>query len=249
MKRLWPLIALGVGAFVIFALVTLPASIVLSRLGSTGVAASGVSGSIWNGKAQVLQVSGAQIGSVEWDLHVLPLFTLHLNADVKVTRVDGFATTTLSVGPGGKVTLKGLTASLPVSALNNPQLMGWAGQLNAKFARLTLDKGWPIEIDGTLDAVDVTGPPRRPANVGGYRIIFDPSASTPEMIQGAIADAGDGPLLINGTVKLKAADRSYEIDALVGTKPNTPQNLSRALEFLGPPDPQGRRQFSMAGGL
>lgn len=249
MKRLWPLIALGVGAFVIFALVTLPASVVLSRLGSAGVSATGVSGSIWNGKAQVLQVSGAQIGSVEWDLHVLPLFTLHLNADVKVTRVDGFAATGLSVGPGGKVTLKGLTASLPISALNNPQLNGWGGQLNAKFARLSLEKGWPTEVDGTLDAVDVTGPPRRPANVGGYRIVFDPAASTAEMLQGAISDAGNGPLQINGTMRLKAADRSYEIDALVGTRANTPQNLARALEFLGPPDAQGRRQFSMAGGL
>jgi general secretion pathway protein N len=248
MKRLWPLIALGVGAFVIFALVTLPASIVLSRLSSTDVSTSGVSGSIWNGKAQVLQVRGMNVGSVAWNLHVLPLFTLHLNADVKVTRVDGFAQTALSVGPGGKVTLKGLTASLPLIAVNNPQLAGWTGQLNAKFARLTLEKGWPTEVDGSLDAVDVTGPPRKPANVGSYRVVFDPAASTAEMLQGAISDGGNGPLQINGTVRLKA-DRSYEIDALVAAKPNTPQNLARALEFLGPPDPQGRRQFSMAGAL
>jgi general secretion pathway protein N len=248
MKRLWPLIALGVGAFVIFALVTFPASVVLSRLGSAGVTASGVSGSIWNGKAQVLQIQGSTIGSVAWNLHVLPLFTLHLNADVKVSRTDGFAATELSVGPGGKVTLKQLTASLPLSAINNPQLNGWAGQLNAKFARLTLDKGWPTEVDGSLDAIDVTGPARKPANVGSYRIVFDPAASTAEMLQGAISDAGNGPLLINGTVRLKA-DRSYEVDALVGTKANTPPNLARALEYLGPPDPQGRRQFSMAGAL
>src|SRR5688572_23773888 len=139
MKRLWPLIALGVGAFVILALVTFPASIVLSRLGSAGVTASGVSGSIWNGKAQVLLIRGTNVGSVEWDLHVLPLFTLHLNADVKVTRADGFASTELSVGPGGKVTLEGLTAALPLSAINLPQITGWVGQLHARFARVTLE--------------------------------------------------------------------------------------------------------------
>src|SRR5688572_6224518 len=216
MKRLWPLIALGVGAFVILALVTFPASIVLSRLGSAGIAASGVSGSIWNGKAQVLQISGTNVGSVEWDLHVLPLFTLHLNADVKVSRVDGFAATELSVGPGGKVTLEGLTASLPLGALNHPQLTGWAGQLDARFTRLTLENGWPSAVDGPLDAVDVTGPPRRPANVGSYRVVFDPAASTAELLQGAISDGGNGPLQINGTVRLKAG-RSYEVDALVAT--------------------------------
>jgi general secretion pathway protein N len=246
MKRLWPLIALGVGAFVILALVTLPASVVLSRLGSAGITASGVSGSIWNGKAQVLQIRGTNVGSVEWDLHVLPLFTLHLNADVRVTRTDGFAAAGLSVGPGGKVLLKGLTASLPLSALNHPQLMGWVGQLNAKFARVTIENGWPTSLDGTLDAVDVTGPARRPANVGSYRVVFDSATSTAELLQGAISDAGNGPLQITGTLRLKA-DRSYELDALVAARPGAPQNLTRALEFLGPPDPQGRRQFSMAG--
>lgn len=248
MKRLWPLIALGVGAFVIFAVVTFPASIVLSRLGATGISASGVSGTIWNGKAQVLQVQGTNVGTVEWNLHVLPLFTLHINADVKVSRVDGFASSALSVGPSGKVTLTGLTASLPLSAINNPQLSGWAGQLNARLARLTLDQGWPIEVDGTLDALDVTGPARKPANVGSYRIVFDPATASAEMLQGAVTDAGNGPLQINGTVRLKP-DRTYEVDALVGTRANTPQNLARTLEFLGPPDAQGRRQFSMAGSL
>ncbi|MET0532702.1 MAG: type II secretion system protein N [Steroidobacter sp.] len=247
MKRLWPLIALGLGAFVIFALVTLPASVVLSRLGSAGIAAAGVSGSIWNGKAQVLQVGGVPVGSVEWNLHVLPLFTLHANADVKVSRVDGFATTAVSIGPGGNVTLKGLTASLPLQALPNIA-PGWAATLNGKFTKLTLDKGWPIHVDGSLDAIDVTGPARKPANVGSYRLIFDPTASTAEMIQGAISDSGDGPLQINGTVRLKT-DRSYEIDALVATRANAPRNLASALEYLGPPDAQGRRQFSMAGAL
>ena len=247
MKRLWPLIALGVGAFVIFALVTFPASVVLSRLGSAGVTAAGVSGSIWNGKAQVLQVQGANVGSVEWDLHVLPLFTLHLNADVKVSRVDGFAATELTVGPGGKVTFEDLTASLPLSALPNVA-PGWAATVNGKFARLTLDNGWPTLVDGTLDAVDVTGPAHRPASVGSYRIVFDPAASTAELLQGAISDAGNGPLQIDGTVRLKP-DRTYEIEALVAAQPGAPRNLAQALEFLGPPDAQGRRQFSMAGAL
>lgn len=247
MKRLWPLVALGIGAFVIFALATLPASVVLSRLDSAGIGAAGVSGSIWNGRAEVLQMHGATIGSVEWQLHFLPLITARANADVKVTRTDGFANTQLSVGLGGKLTLKGLTASLPLSALP-PNIIpgGWTGTLNAKFALLGLENGWPVRVDGTLDLVDVTGPADRPANVGSYRIVFDPAASTPEMLQGALSDAGDGPLQIAGTVQLKP-DRSYAVDALLATRPNAPPSLASSLEYLGPPDAQGRRQFSMAG--
>src|SRR5688500_12399344 len=137
MKRLWPLIALGVCAFVIFAVTTLPAGVVLSWLGSSGISAGGVSGTIWNGRAQVLQVQGANIGGVEWKLHALPLLTARLSADVKVTRIDGFATTQLSATPTGIVSMKNLTASLPLSALPPGVIPGgWAGTLNGKFAQL-----------------------------------------------------------------------------------------------------------------
>jgi general secretion pathway protein N len=244
MKRLWPLLALGIAAFVIFALVTFPASVVLSRLDSAGIAASGVSGSIWNGRAQVLQLGGAHIGSAEWRLQFLPLLTAHAQADVKVTRVDGFANTQLSVGPSGNLKLTGLTASLPLSALPPNVIPGsWSGTLNGKFAELTLNDGWPTHVDGSLDVVDVTG---RPGNMGSYRIIFDPAASTADTLKGALSDAGGGPLQISGTVQLKT-DRSYAVDALVATRPDAPRSLASSLEYLGPPDAEGRRQFSMAG--
>lgn len=251
MKRprhfLWPLVALGVGAFIIFALVTLPANIVLSRLAALGVSAGGVSGTIWNGRAQVLQVRGANVGSVEWRLHFLPLLTAHAQADVKVTRPDGFATTKVSIAPGGTLDLQALTASLPLSALPpNVAPGGWTGTLNARFAQLTLEKGWPTHIEGSVDVLDVAGPARKPAKMGGYRITFDPAASTAEMIKGAVADTGEGPLQINGTLQFKS-DRSYSIDALVATRPDAPRSLASSLEYLGPPDAQGRRQFSMAG--
>ena len=247
MKRLWPLVALGVSAFIIFALVTLPAGVVLSWLGSAGISAGGVSGTIWNGRAQVLQVQGAHIGGVEWKLHVLPLFTAHLSADVKVTRIDGFATTKFSASPAGTIRLQDLTASMPLSVLPPHAIPGgWTGTLNGKFTQLTLEKGWPTEVGGTLDLIDLTGPARNPSKAGSYRIVFDPAASTAELLKGAIADAGDGPLQVAGTLELKP-DRSYKLDTLIAARPNAPRNLVQALEFLGPPDAQGRRQFATEG--
>lgn len=249
MKRLWPLVALGVGAFLIFAVVTLPASIVTTWLGSSGIYAGGVSGTIWNGRAQVLQVQGTNIGSVEWKLHALSLFTAHANVDLKVTRVDGFAQTQLSVGPTGTMNFKALAASFPLGALPaNVIPGGWAGTVNGRFSQLTLEKGWPTQVNGTLEVLDLTGPARKPAKAGSYRILFDPAASTAEVLKGAISDAGDGPLQVNGTIQLKP-DRSYAVEALVAARPDAPRNLVQALEFLGPPDAQGRRQFNTEGTL
>jgi general secretion pathway protein N len=249
MKRLWPLIALGCCAFIIFALVTLPAGVALSWLESAGISASGVSGTVWNGRAQVLQVQGMHIGGVEWKLHVLPLFTAHASADVKVTRGDGFATTRLSASPTGTVRFKDLTGSLPLSALLANMIPGgWTGTLNGKFEQLTLKNGWPTQVGGTLDIVDLVGPARNPAPAGSYRIVFDPAASTADVLRGVVSDAGDGPLQVTGTIEL-TAERNYKLETLIAARPNAPRNLVQTLEFLGPPDEQGRRQFGTEGAM
>src|SRR5215212_9068320 len=105
MKKVWPLLALGIGAFALFALVTLPAATLLSLFHPPGVALSGVSGTIWKGRAQAVRSGNLHVGSVEWDLNILPLFTGKLGADVKITRSDGFAEGEIAVS-GARVTVR-----------------------------------------------------------------------------------------------------------------------------------------------
>lgn len=248
MKRLWPLIALGVGAYVVFALATLPASLLTARLGKYGVATAGVEGTAWQGRAQVLQVAGANLGSVTWNLHVLALFTARLQADLELHRSDGFARGIVAVSPGGKLHMSKLTASLPLAALPAGGLPGgWTGMMNLKLADLVLENGWPAGIDGTVEAMDLTGPARRPANIGSYKLVFAPAQQTADTLSGALTDLG-GPLQIAGTLQLKN-DRSYLIEGFVTTRAATPRDVADALQMLGPPDAQGRRPFSIAGTL
>lgn len=247
MKRVWPLVALGVGAYLVFAVITLPASLVTARLAPMGVNTAGVEGTVWKGRAQVVQVANSNLGSVSWDLHVLALFTARLRADVQLTRVDGFARGVVAVSPSGNVRLRNVTASLPLSALPAGGLpRGWTGTLNLKLADLAVENGWPTVLNGTVEAVDLVGPPRKPANIGSYKLTFpDPKANAAEGLAGALVDTA-GPLQISGTLLLKP-DRSYQIDGLIATRPTTPRDVADALQMLGPPDPQGRRPFSMAG--
>lgn len=243
MKRVWPLLALGFGAYLVFALATLPASVVTERLGRFGVNVAAVTGTVWHGEAQVLQVANSNLGAVKWDLHLLPLFTGRLRADVQLNRVDGFARGQVTVSPSGNLQAHGLTASLPLSALPvNPRSRGWNGTINAKLAALAIEKGWPTQVEGTVEAVDLIGPPQRPANVGSYKITFPHSDAPAEQgLSGALTDLS-GPLQINGTLAIKP-DRSYRVEALLAPRPNTPRNIVDALQFLGPPDAQGRRTY------
>lgn len=247
MKRVWPLVALGVSAYLVFAVVTLPASLVTSRLGSVGVNTAGVEGTVWKGRAQVVQVAGSNLGSVSWNLHASALLTARLQADVQLARIDGFARGVVAVSPSGNVRLRNVAASLPLSALPAGGLpRGWMGTLNLKLADVVVEKGWPTAVNGTVEVVDLVGPPRKPTNIGSYKLTFpDPSAKSAAELAAVLADTA-GPLQISGTLLLKP-DRSYQIDGLIATRPTTPRDVADALQMLGPPDPQGRRPFSMAG--
>lgn len=248
MKRVWPFVALGVLSYLVFAIVTLPANVVIPRVQPPGVVLAGLDGSIWNGSAQAVQVGGAHIGSVAWKVHVLPLFALQGAADINLKRTDGFAQGAVSVSRQ-RVRLTDLSASFPLSALP-PQLApgGWAGTMNARLAELTLVAGWPVSATGTIDLVDFTGPANRPSNLGTFQVKLPVETNEPNTLVGSINDV-EGPLQIAGKVHLKSTDRSYVVEGLIAAKPDAPAEYARGLEYLGPPDAQGRRPFSVAGTL
>jgi general secretion pathway protein N len=247
MKKPWLLVALGIGAFLLLALVTMPASVVLSLVHPPGVTLSGVSGTLWQGRAQAVRTGALHIGSVEWNLDILRLFTGRVGADIKVTRSDGFAQASIASGPGAAVTLRGLNASLPMSALPpNIAPGGWTGTLTLKFAELTLDNSWPVIANGTAEVADLVGPANRPAALGGYKVIFEGAAAA-DGLTGALSDTG-GPLAVNGTVQLKK-DRSYLVNGMIATRPGAPSDMTRTLEILGAPDAQGRREFTFEGSM
>ena len=248
MKKLWPLLTLGIGAFLIFALVTLPASVVLSFVHPANVTIDGVSGTIWQGRAQAVRSGTTHVGSVDWALNLLALFTGKLGADVKITRTDGFAQGEIAAGAGGRLTLRKFNASLPVSALP-PNIVrgGWTGTLNMQLAELALENAWPVTLNGTIVVADLVGPASRPAALGGYKVIFPEGAAKGDTLSGTLTDTG-GPLAVNGTVQLNK-NRSYLVSGMIATRPDAPSEMAKTLEILGEPDAQGRRQFSIEGSM
>lgn len=245
MKKWW-LIGLGVVAFAVFVLTTLPASIIASPLAKQGIVVSGVTGTVWNGAAQVVQSGSVDVGSVQWKLHVLPLLAGRAVADVKLDRVDGSAQGSVSATLSGRLSLRDVSASLPLAVLPpNFVAGGWTGKLNLKLAAVDIVAGWPTSIVGTVEVLDLAGPARRPAAMGSYKLVF-PEQSPADALRAALTDI-NGPLQFAGTLELTAADRSYVLDGLIAPRPEASQDIVNSLQFLGAPDAQGRRPISLAG--
>jgi general secretion pathway protein N len=255
-KRGWLLVALGLGAYLVFVLATLPASLLASQVERHGLSTVATAGTVWDGRFVGLRAGSRVIGDVAWDLQPSALLLGRLAAHVDLVRSDGRATADVTAGLGGTVTLENATAALPFAALAElgaPR--GWEGTLRADLERLVIDEGWIAAASGTLEARDVVGPARNPARLGSYRVTL-PAGGTASgeagesqgALVGALEDLGDGPLEVAGTIRL-SPDRTYQIDGLVSARESAPRSVVDSLRFLGNPDTQGKRPFSIAGSL
>jgi general secretion pathway protein N len=248
MKKIWPLLVLGIVCYLVFAIWTLPAS-VLIRFLPADIHLDGVHGSAWRGTASVVQVDSTMLGEARWTLHPLALFLAQLKADVNVKRSDGFAQGLIAAS-AKQIKLTDVAGSMPLTALP-PQVVpgGWTGTLNLRISSAEIANGWPTSLTGSVEVLQLTGPARSPTNLGSYKVTF-PAPNAPanaSTLVGAIADVG-GPLQIAGTLQLKS-DRSYVIDGMIAPRPDAPRDVQAALQFLGAADAQGRRPFSLSGTL
>jgi general secretion pathway protein N len=248
MKISWRLIVLGVVAYLMFLLIALPADVVLSRLQSRGIAAVGVSGSVWNGRAAAMQIGRFGLGSVEWHVSPWRLFTGKLSTDLRAKRDDGALQASVSIGFGKRAVVKQMQGSLPIAALSGFGLpSGWQGTVNMNMSLIELQDYWPVSAVGTIDATNLVGPAYQPMQIGNFRVDFAGNQSASDLAA-TLSSTGDGPFDVVGTLHLRA-NRSYEIDAQVGTRPGAPEQAVKGLQYLGEADAQGRRPFTMAGTL
>lgn len=247
MSRPRLLVALGVGAFLLLLVVTLPAQLVMGRLGNLGVEAIGVSGSVWKGQAAMVRVRTVPLGQLEWDLHVLKLLTGRASATVAVRQGDSFAQGDVSAVLGGRITLSDVSASWPLASLTAAGLpAGWQGTANARLEELVMEKGLPVTLTGSIDLVNLVGPANRPASLGSYRATF--LSATGNAGEGIAADLKDidGPVAVNATLRVQR-DRSYLIEGQIATRPDAPSQVVSALQYLGEADASGQRPFSLSG--
>jgi general secretion pathway protein N len=250
MKISWRLVAVGVGAYVIFLLVTLPASFVLPRLQPRGIHASAISGTIWNGSAGALQIGGMSLGAAKWRINFLPLLVARLSADVRLERDSGSIQATIGRTLGGKTKGVGLRGTLPMAALGGFGLPGgWQGDVKVDIAEFELNNNWPTRAVGTIEAINLVGPAHQPTALGNYRVEFGRTAAADGGLNGSLSSTGDdGPFDVVGSLRL-LPNRTYVIDAQVATRPSAPASVTKALQYLGPPDSQGRRPLSISGSL
>ncbi len=241
---------LGLLAYLVFLAQQMPASLALSwlqsRFGDTFVA-YGVSGTLWQGRIQRLDVAGRSLRDVDW--RWLPGEALLGRIGVALyARVDdGYVQAELLRGLDGDLLLRDVDGRLGMPKLLRlvrvPGLK-LGGELLLHLERLELDDdGRPVAARGRLAWLQaVTLFPQR-LSLGDLQAVL---SETDQGLRAQLSDAG-GPLVLDGELLLSDAGR-YTLELqLAARQRNTP--LARALRMLGRPDAKGRVRLKQSGSL
>lgn len=252
-KRPWWLIAVGLAAALAIALATLPASLLAGQLARLGLGATVLAGSVWNGRASGLTWRSASLGDLSWSIAPLELLRGRLGGEVLVSRVDGSVSARVSLSTAGVLRLTDAQFGLPIEALSALPVgmpRNWRGEVSGRFEEIEIRGGWPTVLRGTVDMDRLIAPPPRNVSIGSYHIeIPDPAATsaTSGELHARVTDK-DGPFSFAGSFML-APDRSFLLEGTLAPRGNTPPQLVRSLELLGPADASGRRPVSVSGTL
>ncbi len=241
MRRPLGVIAAAVAAFLLVLIVRLPArwaALALPR----NLACERLSGTLWSGTCAGLAAERTPIGDLAWSLHPLQLLTGRLSLDIALVRNGGTARGNVELSPTGSVTAHGVHADFAIDRGLIPELPpSTRGSAELDLVSLRWNGTRVTEIRGEIDVRDLTADRGEP--LGSYRLSF-PGGTGDEPV-GELTDLG-GPFALQGTVQL-TSEPGYLVKGLIASRPSASPDLVSELSYLGAPDAQGRRPFSVEG--
>ncbi|HKJ07583.1 MAG TPA: type II secretion system protein N [Gammaproteobacteria bacterium] len=250
MRRVGPLVLVGVLAYGIFLAALVPARYLYGWVAPHmhEVAMGGVAGSLWSGRAARVVVNGRDLGSADWQLRPQALLLGRLEYQLRWGGELGQGTARVGDGVIGSAYVRQLHAELPASGLaklfgsDMPVKLG--GALRAHLKRVSFGARWPDAASGEIlwEHAEVMEPVAMA--LGGFKMQLE---NAKDGIRGVIKDSG-GPLQVQGVATL-AGNGSYRLTATLKPRGPKGQQLRSELQLLGPPDRNGRYSLALSGSL
>lgn len=247
MKRWFSILAIAVlalGALVWF----IPASWAMPLLRSQlrGVRMEGVSGTLWEGRAQELSIGdGPAVGSLAWDLSRRALLgDIQANVDLRQPqlRLQG----EVQRVSAAQWELRGVTLHMDMAMLGTqPWTQGQPqGQLDLQAPQAQLRGAWPMQLDATgtwSQAAIRTAQGSVPLGTVMLAVTGQSGA-----LQGTLSDDGRG--LVQTAGRLAFSPLGWDLQLRLVPRSDDPAILSW-LRSLGKPTADGTLELRYRGGL
>lgn len=240
-------VAAGLAAFLVFLVALVPAGQLARRL-PPGLALDGVAGTIWSGQARSLAIDGHPLGALRWSCRPWRLIVLEWSCTIGIQPAGGDVAGEFTGGFDGDLVGHDIRGSTPIGnfeGIATPR--GWTGTLEVDLDELRVEARRPQSATGTLYLRSLRGPGPRGELLGDFELVVGEGSVGGATLNGRLRDLG-GPLHVRGAIEL-FEDGRYLLRGDAAPGPGAGPAILDTLGFLGPPDRQGRRPFTIEGTL
>jgi general secretion pathway protein N len=230
---------LGLLAYLLFLVWTFPAdrAVALLRSQTPQLQMTGVTGTVWSGRATILQYQGQRLPRFKWQFQPLALFKAQLAFAIAFDGEGRTGSADVGLRPDGSVVVEDIDAHLPMADLAT-QLgipISLNGMVEVALAELTVANDMVQSAQGTLHWREAAMTAPVAQKLGDFSAQLTTEAAG---IKAQIRDEG-GPLQLEGTVRL-INDGSYQFSAKATVRDVQQTLLQQALQAAGRQEADGR---------
>lgn len=230
---------LGLLAYLFFLVWTFPAdrAMTLLRPQLPQLQMTGVTGTIWSGRAATLHYQTQRFARFKWQFQPLALFKGRLGFAIAFDGDGRTGTASVGIRPDGTIVVSDVAARLPMVELSR-QLgipVSLSGLVEIALEEVTVSNKIVQSAQGALHWRDASMIAPVSQKLGSFSAEFTTEA---EGIKGQIRDEG-GPLQLDGVVRL-TSDGSYQFSAKASVRDAQQTLLQQALRAAGPQEADGR---------
>lgn len=244
-------IALGFFIYLVFLVVLFPASIAVKLAPiPANTVISGISGTVWSGSIDTLSINQRQLEAIRWNLNIIPLLTGTAKAEISIgnrsSAINGKGVVAYSLSG---LDISGLRFEAPSEFLLGRTRLPFKTQIQGELSLLVDNfaqgEPWCERLLGKLflNKVQVT-------NQFGHYPLGDVALGL-SCIDGKVqlmTDETQNGLGLDGAILL-ANNNMIQVNAKVREVSTQPEDLKKALGFLGKKDSQGYYPITYQGRL
>ena len=247
--RMWRYTVLGVGFYLIFLVITFPASWVewgLFRYTQGMVSINGASGSLWRGTAplvvQLPQSSPQYLGDLSWNVNPLWLIIGRLQVHLNITAPNLQMQGNVALSPS-TIRVAQMHGKLPASLINlyyaPAALFAPSGWLHVDIDTLAIAQG----INGSIDILwqDAGSSLSQVNPLGDYRLHLTGEGDTTRIQVETLR----GVLMLNGQGHWQWGTGQLQVNGTAKPDANSAAQVEPILKLLGPDQGGGQRAWAI----
>ena len=248
MTRVWRLVALGVGAYLLVLVSTFPAVRLSGMLQDQvdDLSLNRVSGTAFSGQAAQVVYQGLDLGPVRWRFRPLALLLGRLEYRIKLKHPDNHGKFTVAKTLTGSTLVHDLDLELlPARLINHysPLAVDIGGTMHLLFETFNPGTDFSGEVDGQLEWRDAVI--LEPVNMVLGQLSLDAVIDNGELV-GRVVNGGD--LGASGELSLSAAN-AYRVNLLLQPGATVAADTLDMLQHFTQRQPNGDYRIDMSGQL